>query len=99
MSRKRKPQINFQVPECLKMLYDESKASGHWVSRFCAAGLLLMVEDPVVRQAAVNRLRDWEEEYEDATQDEVRKFVQEAELAALEGRGRAKNARARKKRS
>ena len=49
---KRLPQINFQVIEPMKLLYDEAKASGHWVTRFCAAGFLWMVEDPDFRQRA-----------------------------------------------
>jgi hypothetical protein len=77
----RKPQINFQVEEPLKLLYDEAKESGHWVTRFCAAGLLLMVEDARVRRRAINRLRDWEAEYADATPRQIRDFVQGAQEA------------------
>ncbi len=77
----RRPQINFQVDEAMKLLYEEAKLSGHWVTRFCAAGLLLMVEDPRVRMRALNRLRDWEAEYEDATPDQIRDFVAGAEEA------------------
>jgi hypothetical protein len=82
---KRKPQINFQVGEPLKLLYDEAKISGHYVARFCAAGLLQMVEDPAARLAAMNRLRDWEEEYADATPAEIRAFVQGAAGALQRG--------------
>ncbi len=78
---KRKPQINFQVGEPLKLLYDEAKMSGHYVARFCAAGLLQMVEDPTARQIALNRLRDWEEEFADATPAQIRAFVQGAASA------------------
>jgi len=82
---RRKPQINFQVDECLKTLYEESKAAGHWVTRFCAAGLLLMVEDPVARLRALNRLREWEAQYADATPEQVRAFVQGAQTAMRGG--------------
>jgi hypothetical protein len=73
---KRKPQINFQVEEPMKLLYEEAKISGHWVTRFCSAGLLLMVEDPAVRLRALNRLREWEAEYGDASLEDIRTFVQ-----------------------
>ena len=78
---KRKPQINFQVDEPLKHLYDEARAAGHWVTRFCAAGLLLMVEDPQARVRAINRLRDWEVEYDGADAETVRDFVDGARIA------------------
>lgn len=80
---KRKPQINFQVDEALKLLYDEARAQGHWVTRFCAAGLLLMVEDPRARARAISRLREWEAEYEHASPEQIRAFVEGAQ-AALE---------------
>lgn len=80
----RRPQINFQVDEAMKLLYEEARISGHWVTRFCAAGLLLMVEDPVSRRRALNRLRDWEVEYEGATPARIRAFVEGAE-AAMQG--------------
>jgi hypothetical protein len=78
---KRKPQINFQVDEPMKDLYDEAKASGHWVTRFCAAGFLLMVEDAAARARAISRLRDWEAEYDGASQAEIRAFVEGAQDA------------------
>lgn len=78
---KRRPQINFQVDDSMKVLYEEAKFNGHWVARFCAAGLLLMVEDPAARVKALNRLRDWELEYADASVEEVRTFVQNAQDA------------------
>jgi hypothetical protein len=81
----RKPQINFQVAENMKTLYEESKAAGHWVTRFCAAGLLLMVEDPAIRMRALNRLREWEAEFADARPDEIRAFVQDAQAAMRAG--------------
>lgn len=81
MPAPRRPQINFQVEPAMKLLYEEAKNSGHWVTRFCAAGLLLMVEDPVVRMRALNRLRDWLDEYEEADADEIRDFVQGAQAA------------------
>ena len=77
----RRPQINFQVDQSMKTLYEESRACGHWVTRFCAAGLLLMVEDPVIRLRALNRLRAWEAEFDGATADEIRDFVQGAQAA------------------
>jgi hypothetical protein len=77
----RKPQINFQVDEPMKMLYDEAKLAGHWVTRFCAAGLLMLIEDPRVRVQALNRLRDWEAEYEGASSHDVRAFVEGAQAA------------------
>jgi hypothetical protein len=78
---KRKPQINFQVEEPMKALYDEASNSGHRATRFCAAGLLLLIEDPRLRVRALNRLREWEAEYEDASEDDIRAFVQGAEGA------------------
>ena len=77
----RRPQINFQVDESMKTLYTESKTYGHWVTRLCAAGFLLMVEDPAIRMRALNRLREWEVEYADADLDEIRAFVQGAQAA------------------
>lgn len=82
---KRKPQINFQVDEPMKLLYDEAKESGHWVTRFCAAGFLLMVEDPAARAKAISRLRDWEDEYADAAPAEIRAFVEGARSAMRRG--------------
>jgi hypothetical protein len=81
----RRPQINFQVDEAMKMLYEEARVSGHWVTRLCAAGLLLMVEDAGARVRALNRLRDWEAEYADASADAIRAFVQGAESAMKRG--------------
>lgn len=75
---KRKPQINFQVDESMKLLYEEAKAAGHWVTRFCAAGFLLMVEDSEQRARAISRLRDWEVEYADSTPEKIRDFVEGA---------------------
>jgi len=92
---KRLPQINFQVIEPMKLLYDEAKASGHWVTRFCAAGFLMMVEDPGLRQRAINRLRDWEVAFADASADETREFVagaQDALRAPARGSGRGPRA-------
>jgi hypothetical protein len=78
---KRRPQINFQVDQSMKLLYEEAKASGHWVTRFCAAGFLMMVEDPKLRARAISRLREWEVDYADASEDEIRGFVEGAEAA------------------
>ncbi|MBK9118332.1 MAG: hypothetical protein IPM18_01855 [Phycisphaerales bacterium] len=77
----RKPQINFQVDESMKRLYEEARVAGHWVTRWCAAGLLMMVERPELRVDALKRLRDWELEYGSASEDEIRDFVQGAEDA------------------
>ncbi len=55
---KRKPQINFQVEPAMKLLYEEVKLSGSWVTRLCAAGFLLMVESAEQRAAAMRRLRE-----------------------------------------
>jgi hypothetical protein len=65
----------------MKTLYEEAKIAGHWVTRLCAAGFLLMVEDPRARQRALNRLREWEAEYDDATPEQIRDFVQGAQAA------------------
>ena len=75
----RKPQINFQVQPEMKMVYDELKAHGHRVTRLCAAGLLLMVEEPHLRFHAVTRLRDWETQYADASSGRIRVFIQETQ--------------------
>lgn len=78
---KRKPQINFQVDEAMKLLYEEAKTCAHSVTRLCAAGLLMMIEDPRARAQALNRLRDWEVEYANASPAEIRAFVQGAQDA------------------
>lgn len=90
----RKPQINFQVEPCMKMLYEEAREAGHWVTRLCAAGLLLMIENQSLRTAAVNRLREWEEEYDRASAAEVRAFVAGARSAL---RPRARGSAPKKK--
>ncbi len=77
----RLPQINFQVQPAMKTLYEEAKVDGHGVTRLCAAGLLLMIEDPQARQRAVARLRDWEIEYEAASAEQLRAFVRGARVA------------------
>ena len=89
----RNPQINFQVPPNMKILYQEARACGHWVTRFCAAGFLLMVEDPRVRLRALNRLRDWEAEYADADPSEIRAFVQGAQAAMIARAPKTRRAR------
>ena len=78
---KRKSQINFQVDEALKMAYEEARAQGYWVTRLCAAGLLLMIEDPRARARALRRLRDWEVEYAGASPEQIRAFVEGADTA------------------
>lgn len=82
---KRKPQINFQVDESMKLLYEEAKAAGHWVTRFCAAGFLMMVENAEARAAAISRLRDWEADFADAKPDDIRAFVEGARDAMTRG--------------
>lgn len=77
----RRPQINFQVPESMKALYDEVRACGHWATRWCAAGFLLMVERPDLRVRAFDRLREWEAEFEDADPGRLREFVADVERA------------------
>jgi hypothetical protein len=81
----RKPQINFQVETPMKVLYDEAKAAGHWVTRLCAAGFLLMIEDAQLRQRAIARLRDWEDEFDRASAASIRAFVEEAQAAMQSG--------------
>ena len=94
--RERKPQINFQVEDPMKMLYEEAKASGHWVTRFCAAGFLMMVEDPRARTRAINRLREWEAQFDGADEDDIHDFVQGARAAMRRGaRGSRRAPRAR----
>lgn len=92
MSR-RKPQINFQVEPAMKALYEEAKACGHRVTRLCAAGLLMMVEDNSLRLDALSRLRHWETRYADAPPKVIRAFVQSAGRR-VEGRA-CQRARAR----
>src|SRR5262245_19980737 len=75
----RRPQINFQVDESMKLMYEEAKACGHWVTRFCAAGLLMLVDNPQLRRDALSRLRDWEDEYANADEGKIRTFVQSCE--------------------
>jgi len=99
---KRRPQINFQVNESMKALYEESRLAGHWVTRFCAAGFLLMVEDAVARQRALNRLREWEAQYDDAAPADIRAFVQGVEDAmsnALQESRQARRARSGQKKA
>lgn len=99
---KRKPQINFQVENNMKMLYDEAKVQGHWVTRLCAAGLLMMIEDAAVRARALSRLRDWEAEFDKASPAEIREFVEAAGAemrAAARGSGRARKPQPAKKRA
>jgi hypothetical protein len=76
MKKDRKPQINFQVEPPLKLLYDEAKVYGHGVARFCAAGLLLMIENPDVRNDAFTRLRAWEAQHAESTEEDIHQFVQ-----------------------
>jgi len=85
MRRARRPQINFQVHPPMKLLYEEAKASGLWVTRFCAAGLLLMVADPPARQRAIRLLREFEARYADAGPQQIRAFVAGAEAAMTGG--------------
>lgn len=88
---KRRPQINFQVDEPMKLLYEEARANGQWVTRLCAAGLLMMVERPELRREAIIRLRAWESEYADADPERIREFVRgadEAMTSALRGQRR-----------
>lgn len=79
--RRRRPQINFQVDPGMKRLYEEAKLMGNWVTRWCAAGFLMMVENPRARQQALQRLREWEARYADASDDEIRAFVAGVESA------------------
>jgi len=82
---RRRPQINFQVDEAMKLLYEQARLSGHWVTRLCAAGFLLMIENPRARVRAINRLIEWETEYENASPEEIRAFVQGARGAVRRG--------------
>mgnify|MGYP000196765681 CR=1 FL=1 len=59
--RPRKAQVNFMVDARLKALYEHGKRLGHRVSRYCAAGLLLLLEDAKVRDHAMQRLVQWED--------------------------------------
>lgn len=77
----RKPQINFQVDEPLKLLYLEAKRSGLSVTRLCAAGLLLMLEDAGARARAIERLIEWEEEYTVASPEQIRAFFRSLQHA------------------
>jgi len=96
----RKPQINFQVDRALKLLYEEAKLHGHFVTRLCAAGLLLMVEHPDLRVRALDRLREWEERYADAAPEDVRAFVAGAQAAVQRGaRGTPRGPQARRPRA
>lgn len=83
----RRPQINFQVDESMKLLYEQARLAGHWVTRLCAAGLLLMVEDATARTRALNRLCEWETEYGGAAEAEIRAFVQGGQAVMRRGAG------------
>ena len=89
----RRPQINFQVDRTMKLLYQEAKVHGHWVTRLCAAGFLLMVEDARARGRALIRLREWEAEYGDASPQEVKAFVEGAQAALQSGAQGSRRAR------
>jgi hypothetical protein len=89
----RRPQINFQVDQSMKLLYQEAKAHGHWVTRLCAAGFLLMVEDAAARRRALIRLREWEAQYGDASPQDVQAFVQGAQAAMQSGAPGSRRAR------
>src|SRR5262245_7287680 len=78
-SKDRRPQINFQVNPAMKLLYEEAKACGHWVTRFCAAGFLLLMEKPQMRRDSLNRLREWEDEFARSDPSKIRSFVRSAE--------------------
>ncbi|MBK8914040.1 MAG: hypothetical protein IPM64_05450 [Phycisphaerales bacterium] len=93
MTTDRKPQINFQVEKPLKLLYDEAGDSGMRASRLCAAGLLLMIENPAARRRAINRLREWEQKFADASAEQVRAFVSGVEAAMLRATRETKPAR------
>jgi len=96
----RRPQINFQVDPSMKRLYEEAKTYGHWVTRFCTAGFLLMIADPQARLRAMELLREWEADYEKASPDQIRRFVLGAEdalRAASRGSRPARRARAARK--
>ena len=71
----RKPQINFQVEPGMKLLYQEVQASGRRATRLCAAGLLLLIEDPLTRAHAIRRLREWEDAYAGAALEQIRAFA------------------------
>ncbi|MDX2197607.1 MAG: hypothetical protein SF069_01390 [Phycisphaerae bacterium] len=77
----RRPQINFQVDDAMKLMYEEAKLQGHWVTRLCAAGLLMMIENPRARTQAMARLREWEGRYSDASPEQIRRFVEGAGAA------------------
>src|SRR5262249_53092944 len=79
VAKDRRPQINFQVHPAMKLLYEEAKACGHGVRRFCASGFRLRREQPQLRRDALNRLREWEEEHAHADANKIRNFVQSAE--------------------
>jgi hypothetical protein len=89
----RRPQVNFQVEASMKTLYEQAKACGHWVTRLCAAGFLLMVEDPQTRLRALNRLREWEAQYADADPAEIHAFVENAQAAMTAAAPRTRRAR------
>lgn len=102
MPKRRRPQINFQVDPPLKMLYEEAREAGHWVTRLCAAGFLLMVENPRVRRQAINRLREWEADFDRADPERIHAFVSGAEDAmtgALRGSRPGRKARPAKKKA
>jgi len=73
----KKPQINLQVPESVKMAYDAaSDIGGLDKKRLGAAGFIFLLENPHARQAALDRLVAWEQgEGTPQSQAEVQKFV------------------------
>jgi hypothetical protein len=101
MARQRRPQINFQVTPSMKTLYEEARLHGHWVTRLCAAGFLLVVEDPALRRRALQRLREWEARFDQADPEQIRTFVADAEAvmtgAAPESRPARKVRRGQKR--
>ena len=73
----RKPQISFQVAENLKLVYEVASYLGaHNVTRLCAAGLLFVLENPEVRQEALNRLVEFETSKDSPrTQEQVEAYI------------------------
>lgn len=79
MSLKKK-EISFQVVDDLKQIYDIVGETGALKgTRLCAAGFLLVLENPAVRHHALRRLGEFERgEQSPSGEDDVRAYVESA---------------------
>lgn len=68
---KKKTQINFRAPDLLVEAYRLAGESGLNGARLCSAGLLMMMESPLLRQLAMRRFTHFEESKTEVGIDDV----------------------------